>query len=180
VSGKADNSKRLYQQIYDNHPWYGNANDDRCPGVRLLPLYRHWLIEPILDLGCGRGHTVDRLRQMGLEADGIDQVNLHPEMRVGDISMPISGIRNFNSVVCIDCIEHMPDSQLLGLFSNMRQVQQQVFSIHNGPSSGTGQELHVNRREFDQWREILAEHFDIQYEIATSPEQMLYLARRMY
>ena len=171
-------SKELYQKIYDDNPWYGDANEGRCPGVRLLPQYQDWLVGPVIDLGCGRGHTVERLRELGFEASGIDQIKKHPDMMVGDITKPIENLDRFQSAVCVDCIEHLYDEQVQGLFANMKQVQRQAFSIHNGESTGTGQELHVNRRPFDQWRTIIEEHFVIDQAIALHDKQMLYLTQR--
>ena len=170
-------SKALYQKIYDDNPWYGDANEGRCPGVRLLPHYQDWLLGPVIDLGCGRGHTVEKLREQKFEAEGIDQISSHPDMLVGDITKPIENIGRFQSAVCIDCIEHLYDEQVQGLFANMKQVRRQAFSIHNGESTGTGQELHVNRRPFDQWRTIIEEHFVIEKEISLHNQQMLYLTR---
>ncbi|QEG21354.1 class I SAM-dependent methyltransferase [Mariniblastus fucicola] len=172
-------SKELYQKIYDDNPWYGDATEGRCPGVRLLPKYQDWLIGPVIDLGCGRGHTVERLRELGFEAEGIDQIRKHPDMMVGDITKPIDNLGRFQSAVCVDCIEHLYDEQVQGLFANMKQVQRQAFSIHNGESTGTGQELHVNRRPFDQWRTIIGRHFEIEKEIALHDNQMLYLTRQL-
>lgn len=175
--GPAQDSAALYQDIYDENPWYGDAEQGRCPGVRLLPKYREWLVEPVMDLGCGRGQTVKQLRRMGLAADGIDQVEVSPEMRVGDITQPIEGIDSYSSVVCIDCIEHLFNDQVLGLFENMKQTQRQAFSIHNGESIGTGQELHVNRQSFDEWRELIEQHFEVVETIKIHAEQMLYLTK---
>jgi SAM-dependent methyltransferase len=176
-STESIDTSALYQKIYDENPWYGDADQGRCPGVRLLPKYRDWLIGPVLDLGCGRGHTVEHLRKLGFEAAGIDQIQSHPAMRVGNITQPIQDITSFNSVVCIDCIEHLYEDQVLGLFENMKQVQRQAFSIHIGESTGTGQELHVNRKSFSQWSELVCEHFEIVSEFEITPEQILYLTR---
>ncbi len=170
-------SVAVYQQIYDENPWYGDAEQGRCPGVRLLPQYVDWLVGPVMDLGCGRGQTVEKIREHGLEAEGIDQIRSHPEMRVGDITKPIEGIDAFKSVVCVDCIEHLYDVQVDGLFENMKQVQRQAFSIHNGPSADTGKELHVNRMSFIDWSKKIREHFDIAAAIQIHPEQMLYLTQ---
>jgi SAM-dependent methyltransferase len=167
----------LYQRIYDQHPWYGDANQGRCPGVRLLAQYAHWLIEPVLDLGCGRGQTVEHLRELGFKAEGIDQIRIHPGMRVGDITKPIADIEQFNSVVCVDCLEHLFPIQVEGLFANMKHVQRQAFSIHNGESTGTGQELHVNRLEFSQWESLIEKHFKIEAIIPITAEQKLYLTQ---
>ena len=170
-------SKALYQSIYDQNSWYGNAAEDRCPGTRLLPDYLDWLTGPVLDLGCGRGHVVEALREAGFEAEGIDQIVVHPEMRVGDITKPIADIQDFNSAVCIDCIEHLYEDQVIGLFQNMKQTQRQAFSIHNGESNDTGQELHVNRKDFIEWTKIIREYFDIASAIQIHENQVLYLTR---
>ena len=171
------NTASLYQQIYDENPWYGDAEEGRCPGVRLLPEYQEWLLEPVLDLGCGRGQTVEHLISQGMRAEGIDQIRKNPRMRVGDITRPIADMQNFNSVICIDCIEHLYEEQVLGLFENMKQVKRQAFSIHNGESTGTGQELHVNRRSFQDWALLIRKHFEIAAAIEVHKEQMLYLTR---
>ena len=170
-------SKDLYQSIYDENPWYGNAEEDRCPGVRLLPEYQDWLIGPVLDLGCGRGHVVEALVEAGFEAEGIDQIVCNPKMRVGDITKPIEDIQNFKSAVCVDCIEHLYEDQVTGLFENMKQTQRQAFSIHNGESTGTGRELHVNRKDFIDWTKIIREYFDIASAIQIHDNQVLYLTR---
>ncbi|MFT7634084.1 MAG: hypothetical protein ACI87E_005143 [Mariniblastus sp.] len=172
-----DNSAELYQRIYDENPWYGDADQGRCPGVRLLPQYQHWLVSPVIDLGCGRGQTVEHLRKLGFQADGMDQISCNPGMRIGDITQPIADIVNFKSIVCVDCIEHLHEPQVLGLFENMKQVEQQAFSIHNGESTGTGQELHVNRKEFDEWGQLIEKHFEIVETIKIYDSQMLYLTR---
>lgn len=170
-------SASLYQKIYDENPWYGDADQDRCPGVRLLPEYHEWLISPVIDLGCGRGQTVEKLRELGMEAEGIDQISVNPNMRIGDITKPIEGIDQFKSAVCIDCIEHLYDDQVLGLFENLKQVKRQAFSIHNGESTGTGQELHVNRKDFVDWTKLVREHFDIATAIQITEDQILYLTQ---
>ena len=171
-------TKQLYQRIYEENEWYADGHQNRSPGVRLLPKYQDWLISPVLDLGCGRGHAVEKLQSAGFQAEGIDQIEINDQMRVGDISKPVSDVGKFNSVVCIDCIEHMNDDQVLGLFANMKKVKHQAFSIHNGESTGTGQELHVNRKPFDQWYELIDQHFDIEEVIEIHPMQMLYLTSR--
>jgi hypothetical protein len=168
-------TRKLYQHIYQQFPWYGDSSVNKCPGVRLLPIYQGWLLPPVLDLGCGRGDTVQTIRALGLEADGIDQVDLGNGMRVGSIIDPIEDIHRFSTVLCIDCIEHLEDSELRHLFINMTYVQRQIFSINISSATNTGRELHVNRKRFEEWDAIVRERFNVLELVQTSPEQRLYL-----
>ena len=170
-------SNPLYQRIYEQHDWYGDAQQGRCPGVRLLPRYKHWLHGSVLDLGCGRGHTVQSIRELGLECEGIDQVKIHPDMRVGDITAPLPC--DYDTALCIDVIEHIPEESLPGLFRNLANAHRQIFSIHNGPSPMEGKELHITRKSFAQWRRILEPLFEISEEITIHEEQQLYLSKRL-
>ena len=164
-----------YQKIYINESWYGNANKGRCPGTRLYPQYKGWLKGKILDIGCGRGHTVELLRREGFKCDGIDQVKINQDMFVGDVSQPrcLDSV-NYSSCLCIDVIDHITDVIIDGLFDNFKLFDKQIFSIHNGPSIYKGVELHVNRKPFDTWRSILSRHFNITHEITIHKEQVLY------
>jgi len=172
-----DSSRDTYQRIYEDFDWYGDGHQGRSPGVRLIPEYIDWLVGPVLDMGCGRGHTVEALREQGLEADGIDQITMHPGMMVGDITAPIENIGHYRSVICIDCIEHLTDVQVDGLFANMQRVEHQAFSIHNGPATGTGEDLHINIKSFDEWQQIIEKNFRIEKVIDIQDEQKLYLTQ---
>lgn len=167
-----------YQQIYTDEDWYGNADQGRCPGTRLYPQYKGWLKGKILDIGCGRGHTVELLRREGFVCDGIDQVNVNQDMLVGDITKTLCiDSEDYTTCLCIDVIEHIPEEIIEGLFNNFKLFDVQIFSIHNGPSVYKGVELHVNRKPFDVWRSILSQHFNIIQEITIHNEQVLYYSK---
>lgn len=172
---KNSDTRDLYQHIYETEDWYGNAEINRCPGVRLFPLYRHWLQSPVMDIGCGRAHTVQHLRQNGFEADGVDQIDLDNGMLVADITQPLRLAGTYQTALCIDVIEHIDDAGVLRLFENFKQCPRQAFSIHNGESICNGEDLHINRKPFDEWRTLIESHFALIEEIPTNPEQMLYL-----
>ncbi len=141
-----------------------------------LPEYRDWLLSPVVDLGCGNGNTVEKIRALGLECIGLDLTPLDSEMRVGDFTQPIPDINHFQSAVCINCIEHLFDEQIRGLFDNMKQVKRQAFSIRSANS--TGNELLANRRDFIGWGGLIRENFTIAAAIKINDEQMLYLTQR--
>jgi SAM-dependent methyltransferase len=174
-AGNESGTKDLYQRIYETEDWYGNAEIDRCPGVRLLPLYRHWLRGRVMDIGCGRGHTVQRLREEGIEADGIDQIDLGNGMLVGDITRPLELAGRYGTALCIDVIEHIDDEGVSRLFENFAQCERQAFSIHNGESICNGEDLHINRKPFEEWRRIIEARFELVEAIERNAEQMLYL-----
>lgn len=163
-----------FQEIYETALWYGNADQNRCPSVRLLPFYEKYLGDSNIELGCGRGHLVQRLRAKGYKCKGFDQINLENGMHVADITkeLKISG----DVVICIDCIEHIYDSDLLGLYNNFKKFKTQIVSIHNGPSIHNGVELHVNKKSFEAWRNILLKQgFKIIEEIEVHKEQILFI-----
>lgn len=170
-------SVELYQKLYDNKErHYGVAAYNRCPGVRHIPRYKHWLRGNIIDIGCGTGDTVNAVRALGFVCSGIDQISNNPDMIVGDVTIPIEGIDKFDTAVCMDVVEHILDGELKGMFDNLSKVKRQVISIHNGPSTeGHGIELHVNRKPFEDWRNILSLTFNIKEEIELQKVQHLYL-----
>lgn len=169
------NKKEInFQKIYETTDWYGNAHQNRCPSVRLLPLYEKYLGKINVELGCGRGHLVQKLRIKGYVCEGYDQINLGNGMHVADITkeLKISG----DTVICIDCIEHIEDSDLLGLYLNFKKFKTQIVSIHNGPSIHDGVELHINKKTFKTWRDtLLKQGFKIIEEIKIHKEQILFI-----
>jgi hypothetical protein len=182
--------KKAWQDIYENLEWAGSAKHDRCPGARVLKKYKEilkWLNGPIMDLGCGRGDTVRYMRSLNIKADGVDQVSIDEGMSVADITKPFD-LSGYNSIVCFDVIEHIPEEQIEGLLENMSKVKRQAFTIHNGSScmerkawhgvkdkNLIGTELHVNRRPFKEWDKILSKWFSIKSCPKTKPNYRLYL-----
>ena len=142
-----------FQKIYESTEWYGNARENRCPSVRLLPYFESYLKGTIVELGCGRGHLVELLSNKGFDCCGYDQIDLKNGMLVGDITqpLPISG----DVAICIDCIEHIYDKDLEGLYENLKKFSTQILSVHNGPSIHNGVELHINKKPHSEWESII-------------------------
>lgn len=172
-----NSSRELYQRIYEESDWYGNSALDRCPGTRLFPLYEKWLGKRVIDLGCGRGDTVELLNRSGFDASGVDQVHCAENMLRGDITLPLEFASEFDTALCIDVIEHLTDDQVKGLSHNLLATENQVFSIHNGSSIYKGTELHINRKPFTEWNNILELDFEILDEELVHREQKLYHTR---
>lgn len=105
------------------------------------PLDREWLErfaalvgsgEPVLDLGCGPGHTTALLASLGLNAIGIDLSpkmiekarRLFPQARfaVGDfLALPYEA-ESIAGILAFYCIVHLTPDQLLPAFTEMFRV----------------------------------------------------------
>jgi ubiquinone/menaquinone biosynthesis C-methylase UbiE len=70
--------------------------------------------ERVLEVGCGRGHLNKRLREMGVDAVGIDANPQAAEHAVSDgvITMDAAHLRfeedSFDKIVSVHAIEHIP------------------------------------------------------------------------
>jgi len=172
-------TKALYQRLYDDPTlFYGFADKDRCPGVRLLPFYHKWLHGRIIDLGCGTGDTVEALRKIGFDVDGIDQIVLDNGMLTGDITTKMT-LTQYETALCVDVFEHILDDPLTHLMKNMAQVKYQIISIHNAATfENLDEDLHVNKKQFSEWRWILLRWFDVVEDITIHEYQHLYLCQR--
>ncbi len=168
-------NKALYQEIYDTVGFYGNHDEGRCPGARLIPRYKEYIVGRFLDVGCGRGHAVRELRNLGLAGDGVDIVSVDPDMLVADCTTDLDLFSDYDTCICIDVIEHLDDEMVEVLFGNMKKTAVQIFSIHNGDSFHEGLQLHINKKPFEQWDEIVEQNFSLTKGIQIHETQKLYI-----
>ena len=131
-------------------------------------------------MGCGNGDTVRKFRQIGFEANGIDQINLNNGMMVGDIDKKLD-LSEYDTTTCIDVFEHIPDESLKIILQNMQQTKQQVISVHNGPSEDeiTGIDLHINIKSFDEWSAFIGEYLHVEEQIVIHEQQQLFLCKKL-
>jgi hypothetical protein len=134
-------------------------------------------LEPVVaDIGCGRGEVVRLLNNDGIEAFGIDQIDLSNGMLVGDITKPID--RAYKSAICIDVVEHIDDEALVGLIENMKKAEKQVLSTASMKSRATGpngEKLHINIKTPEEWVAYLEEHFVIHDTVKYSADRWLHM-----
>lgn len=142
-----------------------------------MDLYIHWLIAPVIDLGCGTGDTVRELRASGLEADGIDQIRLPNGMQTADITHARK-IITYRSSICIDVLEHLHDWGCEQVLKNMKQTQRQAITIHVGSSTVHGIELHVNQKPVEAWQRQISRHLRVDRLIGIDPQRWLFLCER--
>jgi len=109
-----------------------------------------------LDVGCGRGETLDRAESIGLICTGIETVpDLCDGKRVihGDAcDLPFED-GAFHYVSCYDVVEHLPPGEEQQALDELRRVCSGVFflSTNDKPSFLDGIDLHVNKRPAKDW-----------------------------
>lgn len=167
-----------YQRLYLTSK-YGQAEFDRCPGVRLLPKYENWLLSPVIDLGCGTGDTVRAIREKGFTCMGVDQVDIGNDMVVADITRPLP-MDLAKSAICIDVFEHLTDDRVEDILKNMKRVTRQVISVNNADSfeDNVSINLHINKKSFHDWDEFIRKHLLIVKTAMIHDNQKLYLCER--
>jgi 2-polyprenyl-3-methyl-5-hydroxy-6-metoxy-1,4-benzoquinol methylase len=174
--------KELYQKIYDTHYRnYGEAKYNHCPGVRLYPEYKDFIISPVIDLGCGTGDLVKLIRENEIVCNGIDWIDLKNDRMVGDITEKID-LSMYNTCLCMDVIEHITDEKLTGLFENMKQTKRQIFSISNTPSwieiDDKKINSHINDKPFKEWHKIINDNFETLIVKKIRDMQYLYITNK--
>jgi glycosyltransferase involved in cell wall biosynthesis/SAM-dependent methyltransferase len=85
-------------------------------------------LEPVLDIGCGRGEFLDLLRERGLEYAGIDpdpdmvgrcRAKGHERVEVADANSYLEKCEDdsLGAIFCAQVIEHLPYEELLRFYS---------------------------------------------------------------
>lgn len=164
-------TKELYRELYsDPDLYYGQAEHNMCMGVRDFDLYCNWLVPPVIDLGCGTGDTVDLLNERGFSAFGVDWVKLRCGEMFAEFDittlLPWKWIIGFNSALCTDVFEHIPEERLVYLIRNLQQYRRQVITISVRESKVDVPEemrkrIHCNIKSPGEWHDLLKKYFSV-------------------
>lgn len=115
-----------------------------------------------LDVGCGRGETLQQAAGNGVEAWGTEIVESLCGGRVvrADIESLPWPADHFDYVTCYDVLEHLtPGTEQRALDELFRVCRGQIIVTTNKKPSRlpSGEDLHVNKREAAEWQaDILA------------------------
>ncbi len=113
-----------------------------------------------LDVGCGRGETVDAGLGHGLDAYGTEVVRGLCGGRImhADIERLPHEDKSFDYVSCYDVLEHLtPGTEQKALDELYRICRGELFITTNNKRSclPTGEDLHVNKRQREAWEKDL-------------------------
>ncbi|MES2461423.1 MAG: class I SAM-dependent methyltransferase [Armatimonadota bacterium] len=111
-----------YEQMYrleDRHWWFLARRDLLDQALQAYPIRREAGRAPrVLDVGCGTGGTMERLRGLGGEPVGLDVEPLalafcrargHSRLLLGSATALPFTTGAFDAVVALDVLEHIPD-----------------------------------------------------------------------
>jgi SAM-dependent methyltransferase len=117
----------------------------------------------VLDVGCAWGFLVEKLRQRGVEAYGLDISeyaiqNVQPEMRpfcwIGSAVDPLP--RDYDLIVSIEVLEHMPKGEAEKAVQIFCERSQAV--LFSSTPFNYGEVTHFNVQPPEYWGELFARH----------------------
>lgn len=151
---------------------------------------------PVADVGCGPGHITAHLRELGLDAFGLDlspaMVEVarreHPDVRFETGSMTDLAFADASLAGLLACwsLVHVPDHALPGIFAHFHRVLRPgaplVVGFHAGDGSrlktegygGHPMKVYVHRRRPERLAEWLGEAgFSIEAHLLLDPDGSL-------
>ncbi len=169
--------RAVYQELYDTTNYSRGVN--LCQEIVWLYSYLFWLVPPVVVLGCGAGDGVRRLRELGLEVEGLDWVRTADDLRVGDITSPLD-LSGFRTAMCVDVLEHIPERLIPAVLENMAQTDRQVITVWSGPAGDRPPfpNLHVTQHPLSWWDQAVREWFEIDTISGDETTRRLYLTQR--
>jgi len=116
-----------------------------------------------LDAGCGPGLLVEALRRRGVEAWGVDVSEYAIEnaapassayCRVASVTEPLD--REYDLIVCIEVLEHLPESLADSAVSNIAAHARTI--LFSSAPDDLRDPSHLNVRPQDYWAGLFARH----------------------
>jgi SAM-dependent methyltransferase len=121
----------------------------------------------VLDAGCAIGLLVEKLRERGVEAWGIDiseyaiahvEQRVQPYCFVGSIAdeLPAALPDHFDLVTCIEVVEHMRPGDSANAIARLADVGDRI--LFSSSPTDYGETTHVNVRQPEVWSALFARH----------------------
>ena len=116
-----------------------------------------------LDAGCAFGLLVERLRDRGVEAEGVDvsvfalaqaHESVAPYCRVASLVDPLE--RRYDLIVCIEVLEHLPSGQADAAIANLCACTNDI--LFSSSPYDMREPTHVNVNPIEHWAELFAVH----------------------
>ena len=117
----------------------------------------------VLDAGCAKGFLVECLRDLGIEAYGVDiskyavsnaRDDIKPYLSVGSITESFQ--RNYDLIVCFEVLEHLSHEESKKAIKNMCTHANTIF--FSSTPSDPNEPTHINMKSPGDWAKIFAEN----------------------
>lgn len=114
----------------------------------------------VLDIGCGVGYLVEKLREAGVDAYGtdfspalIEYWKGDPHFQVADAKVQPFKDREFDLVVSTDVLEHISEDDIPLVLEEMKRVGKRVIAFVAGYKPLNRRQLlfHVTNKEMGWW-----------------------------
>ncbi|MBI4880882.1 MAG: glycosyltransferase [Planctomycetes bacterium] len=116
-----------------------------------------------LDVGCAMGFLVEHLRDLGVEAYGIDaseyavsqvREDIRPYCRVGLATEPFG--EQYDLITCIEIAEHLPEEHAAVLVKNLCDHAREI--VFSSTAEDHAERTHVNVQPAEYWQELFAQN----------------------
>lgn len=117
----------------------------------------------LLDVGTGRGETVELADRLGFSAMGTEVVPglLGPNVHYSEAHNLLFEDNQFDYVTCFDVLEHLVEEDVIQSLREMARVSidRVIVSAADFPHTFNGVEMHISYRSAEEWRKLLESLF---------------------
>lgn len=116
-----------------------------------------------LDVGCAKGFLVEQLRDLGVEAYGVDaspyaisqvREDIRPHCSVHSATEPFG--RRYDLITCIEVIEHMSEDDAGKVIQNLCAHADDI--LFSSTPDDYEEPTHFNIQPFEYWKELFAQN----------------------
>lgn len=138
--------------------------------------------ERVLDAGCAMGFLVEALRNLGVDASGVDvsafaleqaHESVKEHVREASLADPLPG--RYDLITCIEVLEHLPAADAEVALANLCTASDQV--LFSSSPFDYAEPTHVNVKPPEEWSAMFARHGfvrDVDFELPPIPWAALY------
>jgi SAM-dependent methyltransferase len=146
------------QSFFDMHlPW--RLDYEAVAGI----LAGRLQFNSVVDLGCGNGFIIERLRQQGKEVMGVDGSSKSEATVFADLAKPLMFLGLYDLVICTELAEHVAEDKCDVLIDNICACAKNTIFFSSARPGSIGH-LHVNEQPQAYWEDKFARrgfHIDV-------------------
>ncbi len=156
-----DHYDKNYYDNYDKLPYVKSEHWEKFFGNIAEKIKNEINPKTVLDAGCAKGFLVEKLRERGIEAFGIDSSeyaishvddSIKDYCKVGSILNPLD--RKYDLIVCMEVIEHLFEEDSKKALENLCKYSNDI--IFSSTPEGFEEKTHHNVKRPSYWAKLFA------------------------